>query len=205
MSLREHGFHIPLKEQMLEAIRFGQLGRVDFSNQSHNTITELLHEFVYEDRLEKSEPTYVGVLYSDGSQARPFPLHCIARRGQIELSALHHIQPLRVALVSMRHLEMDSLVDMAWILNSDLPKQQTLADIDTFCYLQTRQQLRDMLADGPLRLYLYQTGFQPAVVGFYRALVEELLQRTGRSPVLEVTPYYYLRPMGYYRPGRSWN
>jgi hypothetical protein len=113
----------------------------------------------------------------------------------------------------MRHLEMDALVDMAWFLNKDIAHEllsakvgEKLAAVDTFCYEQTHQQLRAWLDGGKLKLYLFQTGFQPAIIGFYRALVEELLERIGAPPALEVTPFYFIRAKGHYGPGqKSWH
>jgi hypothetical protein len=55
-------------------------------------------------------------------------------------------------------------------------------------------------------LYLYQTGFQPVVVGFYRALIEILQEQIDKEPILEVTPFYFIRARGRYGPGpRSWH
>ena len=207
MNVREYNLRaaFTLKERFQEAIRAGHSGQVNLSNQSHHTITEVLHEFVYTDRVGGHEPRYVHVRYSDGSQGEPFPLYCLPRRCRVQLSHLKRIRPLRAALISMRHLEMDHRVDIAWFLNQDVSKAPTLAEVDTYCYLQTRRQLWDALTRGMLQLHLYQTGFQPTVVGFYRALVEVLLQQANRSPALEVTPFYFSHLTGSYWPGRAWN
>lgn len=207
MNVREYNLRnaFTLKERFQEAIGAGQLGQVDLSNQSHRTITEVLHEFVYTDHVEGHEPGFVSVRYSDGSQGKPFPLYCLPQRCRVQLSHLKRIRPLRVALISMRHLEMDHCVDMAWFLNRDVSMASTLAEVDTYCYLQTRQQLWNALTWGMLQLHLYQTGFQPTVVGFYRALVEVLLQHANRPPALEVTPFYFSHLTGSYRPGQAWN
>lgn len=209
MDIREQTLRVVLQKQIQDALTVAHEGRysaINLSNQSHNTIADVLHEFVYVDAEEEVAPTYVHVLYGDGSRGKPFPLRCLPRKHNGYLPQLRHIQPLRTALISMRHLEMDHLVDIAWLLNKDIPKAPPLADVDAFSYRETQRQLREALSTGPLKLHLYHTGFQPAVVGFYRALVEELLQRRNTSPQLEVTPYYFWYIMNCYLPGRlTWN
>lgn len=188
----------------IHAAREGRTGAVNFSNWFHNVITEVLHEFVYKDPGDTDGPVYIQVVYTDGSQGEPFPLHCLPQRAESDLTGLRRSQPLRVALMSMRHPEMDHDVDMAWFRNREVSKSRTFAETDTFCYLQTRNQLRETRSEGDLRIYLYQTGLQPAVIGFYRALVEELMHRADSPPSLEVIPHYFRRKTGY-RPGQPWH
>ncbi len=190
----------------IHAVREGRTGAINFSNQPHNVITEVLREFVYKDKDsgDTDGPVYIQVIYTDGSQGEPFPLHCLPQRADSDLVGLRRSQPLRVALMSMRHLEMDHDVDMAWFRNREVSKSRTFAETDTFCYLQTRNQLRETRSEGDLRMHLYQTGLQPAVIGFYRALVEELLHRAGSPPSLEMIPHYFRRKTGY-RPGQPWH
>lgn len=191
--------------QAIMAVHAGQPGVVDFSGQPHNAITEALHAFAYTEQREAQEPLYIQVHYGAGSQADPFPLCCLPKRKQYQLAHLTAVKPIRASLISMRHLEMDAHVYMAWLLNQQVAQLPTLTKVDEFSYLQTRSQLREALAVGPYKLHLYQTGFQPAVVGFFRALVEELLSRANEFPALEVVPYYFARDKGYYRPGKAWN
>lgn len=208
MNSREQNLRGILRDQFLEAIQAAQSGKqgiVDFSNQFHNTITETLYEFVYTDSTEKPQPTTIDIVYGDGSYGRPFPVRCLRKRHSAQSAPVRRLQPLRAALISMRHLEMDALVDMAWLLNKDVPTQHSLEAVDEYSYQQTCLQLQDGLREGAFKLHLYQTGFQPAVVGFYRALVEELLQRNNQPSVLEVTPYYFSRLMGCYGRGEVWN
>src|SRR5579875_474758 len=209
MDIREQNMRLVMRQRIQEAIdaaRAGRFAAIDFSGQSHNTIADALHEFVYVNEDEQPAPVSVHVLYGDSSRGKPFPLQCLRRRYNGYAPLLRSVPPLRVALISMRHLEMDSLVDMAWLLNKDLPKAPPLAEVDHFSYRTTKRQLQEALRYGPLKIHLYHTGFQPAVVGFYRALVEELLARQNQPPVLEVTPYYFWHIMNCYHPGRlTWN
>lgn len=203
---RGRNLHDILREQLREAIRDvreGRPGAVNFSNQPHNVITDVLHEFVYSEPAQTDGPLYIQVIYTDGSQAEPFPVRCLPRRA--DLASLRGSQPLRVALMSMRHLQMDHDVDMAWFRNREVSKSRTFAETDALCHLQTRKQLQEARGEGALRIHLYQTGLQPAVIGFYRALVEELMHRAHSPPSLEVIPYYYYRKEETCRPAKAWH
>jgi len=167
-------------------------------------ITEVLNEFVYSESGSVEKPAYIGVIYTDGSQGEPFPLRCLPRPDEAEVGRLSQVQPLRVALLSMRHLALDHDVDMAWFRNREVSKARAFAETDAFCYAQTQNVLQESRDSGHLRLYLYQTGLQPAVIGFYRALVEELMLRSQAHPSLEVVPYYY-RSKGGYQQGHAWH
>ncbi len=196
-----------LRAQLEDAITLSQSGvsrSVNFSNQPHNVITEVLNEFAYSPSGKVESPVYVPVIYSDGSQAKPFPLLCLASRDDNDLDVLSQVPVLTATLLSMRHLALDHEVDMAWLRNREVSKSRTFSETDEFCYVQTQRQLMESRVGGGLRLHIYQTGFQPAVVGFYRAVVEELLFRAGQPPSLQVTPLYYKGKAGY-RSGKAWH
>ena len=216
MTIKDNNVHTGLREQVLyaiQAVRVGRVGEINVSNQSHNTIAEALHDFVYSEYVQDMPPLKIDIIYSDGSRSKEFPLHCLPQRGNTPHQALRNAPSLRVSLISMRHLEMDALVDMAWLLNSDVahslktgPDGKKLATVEMFSYQQTLQQLQTLLTSGSLKIHLFQTGFQPVVIGFYRALIEVLREYITREPVLEVTPYYFIRAKGRYGPGpRSWH
>ena len=107
-------------------------------------------------------------------------------------------------MLSIRHLAMDKDVDMAWFRNREVSKARAFGETDQFCYEFTKDLLEQSRFEGNLRLFLYQTGLQPAVIGFYRALTEELYFRSNDSPSLEVVPHFFKGKSGY-RLGRPWN
>lgn len=187
-----------LRQQIAGALRNGS--PVCFGNQApHDVIAECLHDFVY-GQSQNPGPASFRVVYADGSEARPFPVLCLDSQ-QLEPS----VSVLRVALISMRHLDLDTEVDFCWFRNREASRSWTHAEADEFCYKETRRQLVELMSCGPLRLILYHTGFEPACLGFYRGLVETILERLNQNqPVqLQVEPRY-LRGCRY-DSGTVWN
>ncbi len=215
MTIKDNNIRTGLREQLqcaVQTVRAGRTGAIDVSNQSHNIIVETLHDFVYSEYIQDALPLKTDIVYSDGSRSKDFPLHCLPQRSITPQSALQNAYSLRASLISMRHLEMDTLVDVAWLLNRDIADVlkrgeagKKLATVEMFSYQQTLQQLHTLLTGGSLKILLFQTGFQPVVIGFYRALIEVLREYINQEPLLQVTPYYFIRAKGRYGPGpRSW-
>jgi hypothetical protein len=156
-------------------------------------LTEGLRDFV--STAELACRVDVRVIYRDGSEAQTFPLQSL-RLGE-EITEVYSV--VRVALMSMRHPEMDSGVDAAWFRNRIISIVRPSSETDEVAYDISRTQLLQIIARGPVCLNLYQTGFEPAVVGFYRAVVHHLSQYPG---TVAVVPFYYNR--GSYQKGRPW-
>ena len=134
-------------------------------------------------RQRRARSGKIRIVYSDGSEARPFPLRCIqsGRRDwqpQVEFHA---------ALISMRHLEMDHLVHLNWFTNREVPANTSMGESDEYCYrvaLERLRELRTVYSGQRVLLHLYHTGYVPAIVGFYRALVT----------MLRDEPHHWWRP-----------
>jgi len=198
-SFREH------IQRTIQTEHDGNSHPVYISAQPHYSIVEVLREFVYVDSPLDVRSTSVNFFYRDWSQGAPFPLYCLVKRDQTQQAHLKNMLPISASLISMRHLRMDAFVDIAWFLNSEVAKLPTHASVEEFCYQRTREQLQESLREGPLKLHLYQTGFPPALIGFYRALVEQLQQNSDQSSLLTVIPYYYAISSQYYWHGTVWN
>jgi len=177
-------------------------GVLNIGNYPHYVITEVLNEFVYKDPASSDKEAYIRISYSDGSQGAPFPLRCLPLRPPDAYHRLHKITPVRFALMSMRHLQMDHDVDVAWFRNQDVQKARTFGETDSFCYQLSKEQFQLGHQDGPMVMHLLHTGLPSAVIGFYRALVEELLNRVDENPSLIVVPYYFKGNK--YLPGKPW-
>ncbi len=170
------------------------------NTRSHEVMTEVLSHFV---SAEAGRPAAeLRVAYTDGSEARPLPLRCL------EAPAGPPAQPTRVvrmALMSMRHLELDWVVDATWYRNREVFTSDSMAQADEWCYLFSRAKLAQMrrtYAGERVHLCLYHTGFEPAVLGLYRAVVLQLLETEPAQRWISVQPHYPRR--GTFRRGRSW-
>jgi len=141
------------------------------------------------------------VAYTDGSEATPFPLFCLP---QLDSNIVPSENLLRVALMSMRHLELDPEIDFCWFRNREVSRTRTLAETDQFCFDTTLEQLKDSLQSGDLTIQIFHTGFEPAVIGFYRGVVKVLLDMQKQTSLsLNVIPYYF-RGENDYQTGSLW-
>jgi hypothetical protein len=160
----------------------------------HNRVlTEILREYVArQDRV----PVAVPVVYRDGSRASadfPFRVLNLAAGVSQDADALADgVLILRLALLSIRHTEMDAVVDGAWLRNADVSRPRPAAQTDDYVYHSSVRQLDELTSNGRqrVRLYIFQTGLETAVVGFFRAVVEFLGKHPG---VLEVIPMFFAK------------
>lgn len=152
-------------------------GRVDTainpSGVSNRVLTTTLRKYVAKAGNETRMD--VPVEYRDGSRAEDFPFRAI----HLSDDTPSNLPVLRFTLLSIRHVEMDELVDGAWFRNSriSLPRAAGITDADAFSI--SKQQLETIRATGPVVIEMFQTGLQPAVVGFYRAVTHALVEYPG--------------------------
>ncbi len=191
-----------LHQQIQDALKNGE--PVNFGNQAkHDVITEVLHGFVFVPPGEALQPVELRIIYADGSEAAPFPLFCLPQTPE---NHSQPVEPLRMALMSMRHLELDTEIDYCWFRNREVSRTRTLSETDQFCYATTLDQLSDSLKLGDMVIHMFHTGFEPAVIGFYRGVVKTLvdLHECSPSPTLAVAPFYFRGPHNPYEQGRPW-
>lgn len=139
----------------------------------HNqVITEVLREHVVGSPTSAIK---VPVVYGDGSQSsNGLTLKCLdlvdTIDGQPDLE-------LSLTLLSIRHTEMDPVVDGAWLRNAEVSRPRQAALTDDFVYSTSMSQLEQLTQSGQRRVLirLYQTGLDTAIIGFYRAIIEQLL------------------------------
>lgn len=203
------------REQLQNAIAGINNDRGTALNPSgiHNRVlTEILREYV---KCGNSEPVAVPVVYRDGSRAtNDFPFRCVALGDHItpdDVATANGTLILRLALLSIRHTEMDAVVDGAWLRNADVSKPRPAAQTDDYVYHQSINQLAELTHHGQrtVRLYMFQTGLETAVMGFFRAVAEILNIYPGR---LEVIPMFFAKNARQaedevaagYEPGEPW-
>lgn len=204
-----------VRERMKVAIRQSQAGEkgvvymTEYDNLPHHVIAELLHEFAYQNRQKPQKSAEIVFRYTGRQESMPVPLYCLstAQDRHAEVVPFTEI-PLRVGLISMRHLPLDHMVDISWLLNQEIPHNEAYGKKDEYFYKQSLKQLEQFTKKGIRRIHLYQTGYHAAVIGFYRSLIEFLKEQQTRRPtycVLEVTPYYYDLMQRCYWRGSTWS
>jgi len=173
--------------QLRQAVTADSTDSASFSPSGvgHEVVTRTLHRFV--QAASGNTRRAVAVWYRDGSCApSPFPLQALV----LSESAGPADLVVRFALLSIRHTEMDPIVDGAWLRNNHISQPRKQSETDEIAFDISRTQLAELTVDKRCRvlLYLYQSGFEPAVVGFYRAVVEHLLEHPGS---LAVQPMFH--------------
>jgi hypothetical protein len=164
------------------------------SGIQHAIVTEILREHV--EAVDGGGRVDVQVKYRDGSSAtNPFPLRALTMGGRLPPADL----TLRLALLSIRHTEMDVVVDGSWLRNAEVSRPRRGGQTDDIVFEISRAQLAELTQSGTrrLRLYLYQTGLEAAIVGFYRAVTQHMLKHPR---TLSVVPMYHQAPP---RPGKN--
>jgi hypothetical protein len=165
--------HAEVEAAVRQAVRVedGRGGKVNASSQPHEVTTDVLGHWVRRPPPEGAKaPISLRVVYADGSEAAPFPVCRLS--GRIPQAGG---RVLRIALMSMRHLDLDRVVDMAWYRNREVSKPRTLADSDAFCFAYSLAELKKLSAlGGAVTIHMYHTGFEPACLGFYRAVAAAL-------------------------------
>lgn len=171
------------------------------SGVNNRVLAETLRTFAIGDSESRVDAP---VTYRDGSQAsNPFPLRCLPLDDEVpSVSDL----TLDLALLSIRHTEMDPVVDGAWLRNSEVSRPRPAALTDDFVFTTSCEQLLYLTSQGTssLLLRIYQTGLDAAIVGFYRAVARHLLS-FPRS--LVVVPMFHARAgegEATYLPGDPW-
>jgi|WetSurMetagenome_2_1015567.scaffolds.fasta_scaffold28199_2 hypothetical protein len=197
------GHFIALREQIERVVSETNKGipaAINFSDLRHDVIAEVLHDFVF----RSGKPMYVDVIYGDGSKAAPMPMFTLKQKTEVTES-LKQMPAVKVGMMSSRHSHegLDQNVAFYWFRNQEISTGRTQAEIDEAAYKISQKLFLKLRTEGPCRLAFYQTGFQPAIVGFYRALTEELIARIKLNVPMEVTPYYYMG--GDYKVGKVWS
>lgn len=165
------------------------------SEMPNDVLTKSLRRFVHAARPTRD--LEVAVVYRDGSPARPVRLHSLRFLEQMPDDGR---LVLRLTLLSIRHMEMDLKVDGAWLRNKEISRPRPMGETDELVYRQSREQLARLTSANPVALHICQTGLPPAVLGFYRAVIDHHLEG-GRS--VAVLPQFFRGERGF-ESGKPW-
>jgi|GEM_PF-6821286 len=183
----------------------GQANSVNLSEVKNPDITKALWEMVYKPKEGvRGQKVAVNIVYTDGSQARPFPLFCLRVRTESEKAELKQTVPIKIGMLSTRHFELDEIVEHYWFRNVEISQSGlSSAETDELCYQLTLRQLhRRLEQDQFVRFEFYQTGLPTPLIGFWRAVVDTLQEMQNKPPRLEVIPIFF--EYGKYAPGIGW-
>lgn len=164
------------------------------SGISNTVLTEGLR--AYTCRAGNEPRVDAPVIYRDGSHGRPFPLRSLSMSETIPTMA----KTLRFALMSIRHVELDVEVDGAWLRNTKVSQSRVAGLTDDIIFETSLRQLDRLTTGGSILIYMYQTGLETAILGFYRALVHHLL--THPNSVAVVPCFFHAR--GNFSHGTPW-
>lgn len=178
----------------LATAEYADDGVVLASGIANSVLTEGLR--VHIQRKPGHERVEVPVVYRDGSKGAPFPLRALAMTERIP----EGWRTFRFALMSIRHVEMDAKVDGAWLRNTTVSRKRPAGFTDQVVYDISRRQLQRLASGGPALIYMYQTGLETAIIGFYRALAHQLLDKPGS---IAVVPCFY-QSQGPFLKGTLW-
>lgn len=187
-----------LWEEQLAAVVSGKAHIAVPSGVNNVGLTNGLRRYV--DKPAGVKKASARIVYRDGSEARPFPLASLDLH-TLKKKELASWRVWRVVLLSMRHPEMDPDVDAAWLRNRMISQVRPAGETDGLVYEISTRKLRELTANGPLLLDVFQTGLEPAVVGFYRAVVHHLQKRPES---LVVRPQHFRKSTEQFESGLVW-
>ncbi len=140
----------------------------------------------------------VPVVFTDGSRPPPFPAGQLAVSDEIAAEEKEELlkranSVLKLGVMSMRHPELDYLVDLYVTRNTELSREDdSAADKEALSYDRTVRTLSDPAIVNGGEIWVYQTGFEPMIVGFYRGVNEILKRRrSARNQLLVVRPWLF--------------
>lgn len=130
-------------------------------------------------------PKYTQFAFQDASISEPFPLYSM-----LEVKPKSRLETIKVSLISNRHFELDNIVDVCIIRNSEISRREeaTISEQESLSFKIAEEFFNEILknTDG-IHIELFHTGLEPAVIGTYRALLHILLKPENRGKIV-VTP-----------------
>lgn len=164
------------------------------SGVSNQVLTNMLHKFSQVNGNKKRRD--VSIVYRDGSTGPDFPLQALKMKDK----PLENARVIKFSLLSIRHVEMDSFIDGAWLRNSRISRTRQSGLTDQIVFDISKKQLLAFDPKIPTFIEMYQTGLEPAIMGFYRAVVLHLL-KFPKS--IAVRPQYFVKGRPF-EPGKIW-
>jgi hypothetical protein len=184
---RRAGMATALRRKISAAVRHDHPVPIG-ATATHDVITEVLRELQH----PSVPPHAIRFVHVDSSEGATFPI------GLGNTRRPPAGRCVRLGLMSIRHMDIDSAAAGYWFRNRLVSvSDRTMADTEDFCYRQTLSRLPELTELGVTRLEIVHTGYEPASIGFYRAVGDYV-----HKVPLTVAPYYYRDER--YVPGAEW-
>lgn len=167
-----------LREQIRLAVATGEPLPIGVQSR-HDVLTEVFRELHHPGGPSGT----VRLLYAaHGAESPPF------RFGPLPARPYRGTKVLSVGLMSIRHTEADAEVAAYWFRNRlvSVPGRSQAED-EAYCYRDSFPRLHRLADEGVTDLVVRHTGYEPAAIGFYRAVAEVVRDRD-----LKVQPQYLM-------------
>lgn len=164
-------------------------GPVPIGGRSHEDVTSFLRE------IASGDNGMLRFAFPDGSISGPC---CLGILSDGDPPAAP--PDLVFGLMSGRHLELDRQCDGFVFRNTILSDGSTMSRTEHAAYEIATEFLSEVRALGDKRIALLSTGFLPATVGWWRAVLDVLAAAEDR---LIVEPRFW-RGGAVFKPGRAW-
>lgn len=151
----------------------------NMSRLNHVMIAKSLRFLSFRDDIAGKE---LYIVFMDGSKPTGFPVGTLSESKALSrtLMTSDSLPELRVGLMSFRHPEMDFFVDFYAVRNLELATQVSMANEEETAFSSCVNLFDDTELKNGGRIFVYHTGLEPMVVGFYRGVVEVLKRRRER-------------------------
>ncbi|MEJ1418736.1 MAG: hypothetical protein RPU91_16935 [Candidatus Sedimenticola sp. (ex Thyasira tokunagai)] len=172
---------------------------INLSVYKHHVITSALRAIAYDREIEGE---YLRIIFSDGSQPTSFPcgvLQLDNNNAPLSAEEVPKEKITKVGLMSLRHPEMDYLVDFYAIENKEIAMLDSTAEEESLAYSTTLNLLNSPNLNEGGEIWVYHTGLEPVVIGFYRAITTVLSWRKEQG----ITQNLVLRPWIYTAKGAA--
>jgi hypothetical protein len=155
---------------------------LNFNRFKHRWIVDALHSLVFVPSIFSKEIGTVRVAFADGTEARPFPLGGFTPSPPPDVK----LPVVRVGLSSGRHPEMDRFIDMYLFRNAEINDLQSIAEQEQYAFQKGKEFLANPRWRGGGIIEMHQTGLEPLILGFYRAVVTVFQdrQKKGLPPII---------------------
>lgn len=164
---------------------------INVNRFKHAGIVDGLHTLLHGTAGAHRKRDSVRLCYGDGSESARFPLSTLRPPPVWDTT----VRPIRVGFVSGRHPELDKMVDIYIVRDSETKRLESGADLEEEIADRAKRLFVEAGGTGPVSIEALHTGLEPVTVGFYRAVVECAIARgPAAHATIRVRPRIWTQP-----------